>query len=110
MYACMCVCFLHTYKLTYLHVHIDTYILFYLLASNRLLLNASKTQFIWLGGVWLVLTRPLLPLPFHTFAFKGPSIKYGALFWPILSPLPLSHFVTHPGTPPKVRHTSRTPR
>src|SRR6218665_3167505 len=26
-------------------------------------------------------------------------------------PLPLSHFVTHPGTPsPKVRHTSRTPR
>src|SRR6218665_3946582 len=24
-------------------------------------------------------------------------------------PLPLSHFVTHPGTP-KVRHTSRTPR
>jgi len=22
-------------------------------------------------------------------------------FWPILTPLPLSHFVTHPGTPPK---------
>src|SRR6218665_3492635 len=22
-------------------------------------------------------------------------------FWPILPPLPLSHFVTHPGTPPK---------
>src|SRR6218665_2566627 len=31
-------------------------------------------------------------------------------FWPILTPLPLSHFVTHPGTPLKVRHTSRTPR
>src|SRR6218665_2308156 len=30
-------------------------------------------------------------------------------FWPIFTPLPLSHFVTHPGTPPKVRHTSRTP-
>src|SRR6218665_1482849 len=30
-------------------------------------------------------------------------------FWPILTPLPLSHVVTHPGTPPKVRHTSRTP-
>src|SRR6218665_2548828 len=29
-------------------------------------------------------------------------------FWPILTPL--SHFVTHPGTPKKVRHTSRTPR
>src|SRR6218665_1795044 len=29
-------------------------------------------------------------------------------FWPILTPLPLSHFVTHPGTNPKVRHTSRT--
>src|SRR6218665_866579 len=25
------------------------------------------------------------------------------------SPLPLSHFVTHPGTPPKVRHTFRIP-
>src|SRR6218665_1675571 len=25
-------------------------------------------------------------------------------------PPPLSHFVTHPGTPPKVRHTYRTPR
>src|SRR6218665_2057244 len=25
------------------------------------------------------------------------------------SPSPLSHFVTHPGTPSKVRHTSRTP-
>src|SRR6218665_1053220 len=24
-------------------------------------------------------------------------------------PLPLSHFVTHPGTPKEVRHTSRTP-
>src|SRR6218665_1159381 len=35
----------------------------------------------------------------------GPSIKYVTLF---LTPLPLSHFVTHPGTPPKVRHTSRT--
>src|SRR6218665_1296484 len=30
-------------------------------------------------------------------------------FWPIFTPLPLSHFVTHPGTPTKVRHTSRTP-
>src|SRR6218665_2537216 len=24
-----------------------------------------------------------------------------AYFWPILTPLPLSHFVTHPGTPQK---------
>src|SRR6218665_1111832 len=32
-------------------------------------------------------------------------------FWPILPPpLPLSHFVTHPWTLPKVHHTSRTPR
>src|SRR6218665_628522 len=30
-------------------------------------------------------------------------------FWPIFTPLPLSHFVTHPGTPPQVRHTSQTP-
>src|SRR6218665_1865526 len=41
---------------------------------------------------------------------KGPSIKYVTLFWPILTPpSPLSHFVTHPRTPPKVGHTSRTP-
>src|SRR6218665_1923426 len=40
----------------------------------------------------------------------GPSIKYVTLFWPIFTPLPLSHFVTQPGTPPpKVRHASRTP-
>src|SRR6218665_2694210 len=41
---------------------------------------------------------------------KGPSIKYVTLFLAIFYPLPLSHFATHPGTPPKVRHTSRTPR
>src|SRR6218665_1378316 len=29
-------------------------------------------------------------------------------FWPIFTPL--SHFVTHPRTPSKVRHTSLTPR
>src|SRR6218665_1015591 len=30
-------------------------------------------------------------------------------FWPIFKPSLLSHFVTHPGIPPrKVRHTSRT--
>src|SRR6218665_3017028 len=39
---------------------------------------------------------------------KGPSIKYVTLFLANFDPLPLSHFVTHPG-PPKVRHTSRTP-
>src|SRR6218665_3726609 len=31
------------------------------------------------------------------------------LFLDNFDPLPLSHFVTHPGTPQKVRHTSRTP-
>src|SRR6218665_3011927 len=41
---------------------------------------------------------------------KGPSIKYVTLFLANFYPLPLSHFVTHPGTPPKVRNTSRTPR
>src|SRR6218665_3130469 len=39
----------------------------------------------------------------------GPSIKYVMLFLINFDPLPLSHFVTHPGIPPKVRHTSRTP-
>ena len=33
-----------------------------------------------------------------------------AIFSQFLPPSPLSHFVTHPGNPPKVRHTSRTPR
>src|SRR6218665_1146174 len=37
------------------------------------------------------------------------SVKYVALFLANFDPLPLSHVVTHPGTPPKVRHTSRTP-
>jgi len=40
----------------------------------------------------------------------GPSIKYVTLFWQILTPLPLSHFVTHLGTlPHKVRHISEHP-
>ena len=42
-------------------------------------------------------------------SYKGPSIKYVTLFLANFDPLPLSHFVTHPVTPPKVRHTSRTP-
>ena len=38
-----------------------------------------------------------------------PSIKYVTLFLAnFYPPSPLSHFVTHPGIPPKVRHTSRT--
>src|SRR6218665_991842 len=41
---------------------------------------------------------------------EGPSIKYVTLFLANFDPLPLSQFVTHPGTPPKVRHTSWTPR
>jgi len=47
----------------------------------------------------------------HSIVLKlqGPSIKYVTLFWLIFTPSPLSHFVTYPGTPPKVRHTSRTP-
>src|SRR6218665_2401313 len=40
----------------------------------------------------------------------GPSIKYVTLFWPILTPLPLSHFVTHTGTPRKyVTHFGHPP-
>src|SRR6218665_2420934 len=37
-------------------------------------------------------------------------MSHVTLFLANFDPLPLSHFVTHPGTPPKVRHTSRTPR
>src|SRR6218665_2851147 len=32
---------------------------------------------------------------------EGPSIKYVTLFLANFDPLPLSHFVTHPGTPRK---------
>src|SRR6218665_3391761 len=32
-----------------------------------------------------------------------------AIFGQFRPPSPLSHFVTHPGTPLEVRHTSRTP-
>src|SRR6218665_279492 len=35
------------------------------------------------------------------FVAKGPSIKYVVLFLAIFDPLPLPHFVTHPGTTPK---------
>ena len=38
----------------------------------------------------------------------GPSIKYVMLFLEKFWPPPLSHIVTHPGTP-KVCHTSRNP-
>src|SRR6218665_3173174 len=38
------------------------------------------------------------------------SIKYVTLFVTNFDPLPLSHLVTHPGTPKKVRQTSRNPR
>ena len=31
----------------------------------------------------------------------GPSIKYNALFWTNVDPLPLAHFATHLGTPLK---------
>src|SRR6218665_3873486 len=37
----------------------------------------------------------------------GPSIKYVTLVLANFDPSSLSNFVTHPGTSPKVRHTSR---
>src|SRR6218665_248161 len=50
------------------------------------------------------------PKHHHIITPVGPSIKYVTLFLANFDPLPLSHFVTHPGTPHKERHTSRTPR
>src|SRR6218665_3522016 len=41
-------------------------------------------------------------------SFDGSPLPTSSYFWPILSPLLLSHFVTS-RDPPKVRHTSRTP-
>ena len=41
---------------------------------------------------------------------QGPSIKYVTLFLVNFDPLPLSHFVTHPGTPKKyVTHLGPPP-
>ena len=37
---------------------------------------------------------------------KGPSIKYVTLSLANFDPLPLSHFVTHPGTPKSMSHIS----
>src|SRR6218665_106014 len=39
----------------------------------------------------------------------GPSIKYVTLFLNNSYPLPLSHFVTHPGTPKSMSHISDPP-
>ena len=44
------------------------------LASNRLLLNASKTQFIWLGGSRRLAGIDRSPLPSQTLAFR---IRFG---------------------------------
>src|SRR6218665_1586313 len=42
---------------------------------------------------------------------SGPSIKYVMLFLANFDPLPLSHFVTHPGTPQKyATHLGPPPR
>src|SRR6218665_135689 len=43
---------------------------------------------------------------------KGPSIKYVTLFLANFYPLPLSHFVTHPGTIPRkyVTHLGTHPQ
>src|SRR6218665_1861859 len=38
-------------------------------------------------------------LPIAKNSLGGPSIKYVTLFLTNFDPLPLSHFVTHPGTP-----------
>src|SRR6218665_2541843 len=37
---------------------------------------------------------------------RGRPESMSCYFWPILTPLPLSHFVTHPGTPESTSHIS----
>src|SRR6218665_1316591 len=52
----------------------------------------------------------LLIFCFCCYAGWGPSIKYVTLFLVNFYPLPLSHFVTHPGTPRKyVTHLGTPP-
>src|SRR6218665_1098196 len=55
-------------------------------------------------NLWSSLTSGLV--------FLGPSIKYVTLLLANFNPLPLSHFVTHPGTSPKkyVTHLGPSPR
>ena len=43
------------------------------------------------------------------YSGKGPSIKYVTLFLANFDPLPLSYFVTHPGTPESTSHISDPP-
>jgi|SRR6218665_2733271 len=48
--------------------------------------------------------KVLLPVIYDfnsTMSVRGPSIQYVTLFLANFAPLPLSHFVTHPGTPQK---------
>src|SRR6218665_3051361 len=44
------------------------------------------------------------------FCYRGPSIKYVTLFFANFGPPSLYHTLSHIPGPPKVRHTSRTPR
>src|SRR6218665_802187 len=71
---------------------------------------------------WVGLPRPMYHSIIqesdrHTYQHAHIPYQFGAVhkvrhaIFGQFYPLPLSHFVTHPGTtPPKVRHTSRTPR
>src|SRR6218665_1002877 len=46
------------------------------------------------------------PKHHHIITPVGPSIKYVTLFLANFDPLPLSHFVTHQGTPQRTSHIS----
>src|SRR6218665_3950441 len=45
----------------------------------------------------------------HGLRSRGPSIKYVTLFLANFYPLPISHFVTHPGPPKSTSHISDPP-
>src|SRR6218665_283437 len=57
-------------------------------------LHAARAYFILGPSYYLVNKR------------VGPSIKYVTLFLANVDPLPLSHFVSHPGAPPSTSHIS----
>jgi len=105
--------FLSCQKYMYTRVYVQ-------LVLHRLLLQLMASH---PSTILLPSPSPYSTLSFHLLLYdnKSSSDSYiynwinafgsskGRYFWPILTPLPLSHFVTHPKTPKKVRHTSRPP-
>src|SRR6218665_1995693 len=75
MLVCMCVCL-------YVYMYVCMYVCLFLYANHR-----SKAG-----------DRTRDKALTETYKAAVHKVRH-AIFWPSLTPLPLSHFLTHPGTP-----------